>query len=300
MRFISVARITAWARCTAARVWSSLAPRGSASEIAAVVGDACRSRRELVVENAVLRHQVNVLRRRTMRPRLGLVDRLKLLVGARLLHSWRQAIIIVKPETILRWHRAGFRLFWRRRYRPRKGSPLPSETIDLIRDMARRGRLWGAERIRGELLKVGIRVSKRTIQKYMRGMRTRSGGGQTWATFLRNHADRTWACDFIQTYDLLFRQVYAFFIVHLASRRVVHIAATRNPTQAWTAQQLRNATMDGDVPQILLRDRDDKFGPTFDHVGAGAGVRVIKIAVRAPKSRSVSSAALDGSCLTMF
>jgi len=89
-------------------------------------------------------------------------------------------------------------------------------------------------------------------------------------------------------YDLIFRQVYAFFIVHLASRRVVHVAATRNPTQEWTAQQLRNATMDADAPQILLRDRDDKYGPAFDHVAEGAGARVIQIAVRAPNMNAVA------------
>src|SRR5215475_1802727 len=103
----------------------------------------------------------------------------------------------------------------------------------------------------------------------MRGVRGKSGGGQRWATFVKNHAERMWACDFIQTHDLLFRQVYAFFIVHLASRRVVHVAATRHPTQAWTAQQLRNATMDGDAPAVLLRDRDDKFGPAVDRAAQG-------------------------------
>jgi hypothetical protein len=190
--------------------------------------------------------------------------------------------VVVQPETVLRWHRAGFRLFWRRRSRPRKASPLPSETIDLIRDMAARGRLWGAERIRGELLKLGIKVSKRTIQKYMRGVRNRGGGGQSWATFLKNHAERMWGCDFIQTHDLWFRQVYALFFVHLASRRVVHVAATRHPTQAWTAQQLRNATMDGDAPAVLLRDRDDKFGAAFDRAAQGVGIKVIRTAVRAP------------------
>jgi putative transposase len=146
--------------------------------------------------------------------------------------------------------------------------------------MAARGRLWGAERIRGELLKLGIKVSKRTIQKYMRGVRGKSGGGQRWATFVKNHAERMWACDFIQTHDLLFRQVYAFFIVHLASRRVVYVAATRHPTQAWTAQRLRNATMDGDAPAVLLRDRDDKFGPAFDRAAQGVGAKVIRTAVR--------------------
>jgi putative transposase len=137
------------------------------------------------------------------------------------------------------------------------------------------------------LLKLRIKVCKRTIQKYMRGVRTRKGG-QTWATFLKNHAEDIWACDFVQTYDIFFRQVCAFFIVHLASRRVVHVAATRNPTQQWTAQQLRNATMDGEAPRFLLRNRDDKFGPTFDRVAKGAGTKVIKIAVRAPNMNAIA------------
>jgi putative transposase len=122
----------------------------------------------------------------------------------------------------------------------------------------------------------------------MCGARGRRGGGQSWATFVKNHAERMWACDFIQTHDLLFRQVYAFFIVHLASRRVVHVAATRHPTQAWTAQQLRNATMNGEAPAVLLRDRDDKFGPAFDRVAQGIGVKVIRTAVRAPNMNAVA------------
>jgi len=258
------------------------------SEIAAVAVDAARSRRELVLENAVLRHQVNVLRRGCKRPTLDVVDRLKLILGARWLPSWRRVILLVQPETVLRWHRAGFGRFCRRRSRPHKTSPLPRETIDLIRDMAARGRLWGAERIRGELLKLGIKVSKRTIQKYMRGVRGRRGGGQSWATFVNNHAERMWACGFIQTHDVLFRQVYAFFIVHVASRRVVHVAATRHPTQAWTAEQLRNATLDGDAPAVLLRDRDDKFGPAFDRAAQGVGAKATRTAVRAPNMNAVA------------
>ena len=146
----------------------------------------------------------------------------------------------------------------------------------------------GAERIRGELLKLGIKVSKRTIQKYMRGVRNRGGGGQSWATFLKNHAERIWVCDFIQTHDLLFRPVYAFFLVHLASRRVVHVAATRHPTQAWTAQQMRNAILDGDAPAVLLRDRDGKFGPEFDRAAQGVGAKVIRTVVRTPNMNAVA------------
>jgi transposase InsO family protein len=122
----------------------------------------------------------------------------------------------------------------------------------------------------------------------MHGVRDRRGGGQSWATFVKNHAERMWVCDFIQTHDLLFRQVYAFFIVHLASRRVVHVAATRHPTEAWTTQQLRNATMDGEAPAVLLRDRDAKFGPAFDRAAQGVGAKVIRTAVRAPNMNAVA------------
>ena len=223
MTSLFLSQIAGWIRHTAQRIWRSLSPRSSGSEIVGVAADGVRSRRDLVIENAVLRHQINVLHRSTKRPKLGIPDRLKRLLGASLLPTWRRAVAIVQPDTVLHWHRAGFRLFWRLRSRPRRGSPLAPETIDLIRDMARRGRLWGAERIRGELLKLGIKVCKRTIQKYMRGVHTRRGG-QTWATFLKNHAEETWACDLVQSYDIFFRQVYAFFIVHLGSRRVVHAA----------------------------------------------------------------------------
>jgi putative transposase len=116
----------------------------------------------------------------------------------------------------------------------------------------------------------------------------RPPGGQRWSTFLCNHANAVWCCDFVQSYDALFRPVFAFFIVHLASRRVIHVAATRWPTQQWTAQQLRNATMDGESPKFLIRDRDDKFGALFDRVARGGRIRVIKTAVRTPNMNAVA------------
>ena len=136
-------------------------------------------------------------------------------------------------------------------------------------------------------MKLGIKISKRTVQKYMRSVRERRGGGQTWATFVKNHANDIWCCDFVQTYDLLFRALFLFFLLNQGSRRVVHIAATRNPTQDWTAQQLRNATMEGLALRFLIRDRDEKFGSTFDRVAEGAGTRVIKTEVRAPNMNPV-------------
>jgi putative transposase len=145
----------------------------------------------------------------------------------------------------------------------------------------------GSERIRGELLKLGIRVAKRTVQRYMRGARPSARhGGQRWSTFLRNHT--VWACDFLQTYDIWFRPIFAFFfIVDVNTRRVVHVAVTRAPTHQWAAQQLRNATLFGEGPQVLIRDRDAKFGTDFNRVAKGAGTRVLRTAVQAPLMNSV-------------
>jgi transposase InsO family protein len=157
----------------------------------------------------------------------------------------------------------------------------------LIKEMAVNNRLWGAERIRGELLKLGIRVSKRTIQKYMRSSR-HSVGGQTWSTFVKNHAHEIWCCDFVQAHDVLFRPLFLFFLMNQGSRRVVRVAATRNPTPDWTARQLREAIVAGASPRFLIRDRDDKFGATFDRVAEKVGVRVIKTAIRAPDMNPVA------------
>jgi transposase InsO family protein len=149
--------------------------------------------------------------------------------------------------------------------------------------MAAANRLWGAERIRGELLKLDIHVAKRTIQKYMRSARPPRRSGQTWATFLRTHAAEVWACDFLPVTDLCFRAVYAFFVVELATRRVVHVGVTRHPTDEWVAQQLREATPFGQKPAYLIRDNDSKFGPAFARVAEGTGIEMLRTAYRAPK-----------------
>jgi transposase InsO family protein len=152
--------------------------------------------------------------------------------------------------------------------------------------MAAANRLWGAERIRGELLKLGIRVAKRTIQTYMRGARP-PHSGQTWATFLHNHAPDIWAADFLTITDLLFRPLYAFFVIELASRRVVHVGVTRHPTDAWVAQQLREATPFGEHPKHLITDNDSKYGPLFAQVARATGIDHIRTAYRAPLMNAV-------------
>jgi transposase InsO family protein len=144
--------------------------------------------------------------------------------------------------------------------------------------MAGRNPRWGAERIRGELLKLGIRVCKRTIQRYMRRSRPR-GDGQNWSTFLRNHV--TWACDFVQTFDMRFREVFVLFFMDLRRRTILHAAVTYAPSDEWCTQQTRNATMDR-VPQVVVCDHDTKLGARFAGVFRSSGVRVVRTAIRAP------------------
>lgn len=253
-----------------------------------LIADLTRSRAELLTENALLRQQLIVASRAVKRPAFRVHERGLLVVLASLHRRWRRALLLVKPETLLRWHREGFRLFWRRRSRSSgaREPRLAPDVVALIHRMASENRLWGAERIRGELLKVGIRVAKRTVQRYMQGARPAGPqGGQGWCTFLRNHT--VWACDYLQVYDVWFRPIFAFFIVDVNAKRVVHVGVTRAPTQTWTAQQLRNATPFGQGPEFVIRDRDDKFGAAFDRVAKGAGARVLRTAVQAPLMNAV-------------
>src|SRR6266516_1556304 len=233
------------------------------------LADLAREKSELVAENALLRQQLIILRRQVKRPACRKSDRFLLLLLARMIRAWRQALFIVQPQTLLRWHRELFRLFWKRKSKADARQPkLSPKTIALIKEMARNNRLWGAERIRGELLKLDIRVCKRTIQKYMRHVRLPRPRGQKWATFLHNHAADMWACDFLQVIDLFFRPLFAFFIIELRSRKVIHVGVTRSPTDAWTAQQLREATAYGQTPRYLIRDNDSKLGHGFARVAA--------------------------------
>lgn len=218
--------------------------------------DVTHSRRELVLENMLLRQQLIVLKRQVKRPALTWRDRTLFVLLASRLRTWKQALVIVQPDTRLRWHRDLLRWVWRRKSRPRRRGkpPLTDDIVLLINQMAKENRTWGAERIRGELLKLGLRVSKSTIQKYLYEVRKLESPKQPWAIFLRNHAREIWACDFLQTYGLLFRSLFVFVIIELGSRRLAHFGVTRNPTDAWAAQQLREATPIGERLRYLIRD----------------------------------------------
>ncbi|NJL54067.1 transposase [bacterium] len=261
-------------------------------QIMGVVTDLVRSKPELMAENAFLRQQLIVLKRQHKgRPQLSQPDRRVLVLLASRLRGWQDALHIVKPDTLLKWHRQGFGLFWRGKsqVKPRPAR-ISSATISLIQEMAVENRLWGSPRIRDELHKLGIKVSKRTVQKYMRQARRGLPPEQkhhTWATFLANHADEIWACDFVQTYEVRFRPLFIFLMVELGSRRVVHFGVTRSPSDAWVTQQIRDATPFGEGPRYLICDNDSKFGQRFERVAAGAGIEVIRTPVAAPKANAI-------------
>ncbi|MBI5033877.1 MAG: hypothetical protein HZB51_25440 [Chloroflexi bacterium] len=221
-----------------------------------------RGKVELIAENALLRQQlIIILHRQIIKPSFSQSDRLWLVFLASRVKNWKEAPLISKPDTLLRWHRQGFQLFWKFTSRNRDGRPqLDKETITLVQQMPRENRLWGVGRIRGELLKLGLTVAKRTIQKYIARVCPDKPNSQTWATFLKNHAKDIWVCDFLPVIDVWFRLFYLFFIIELASRRVVYFGVTRSPSDAWVAQQLCEATLFGQAPRFLIRDRDCKYG----------------------------------------
>ena len=246
-----------------------------------IVVSPLRTKARLEAEIIMLRHQLNMLRRRVpSKPKLAVSDRLLFVWLHRLFTSVLNAITLVHPETIIRWHRTGFRLYWRWKSRSRGGrARIALEIRHLIREMSLANRLWGAPRIHGELLKLGIDVAQSTVAKYMaRGGRGRS---QTWKTFLRNHAAGIGAMDFLIVPTVGFKLLFVLVILRHQRRRLLSLTVTTNPTAEWIARQITDAFPWSEAPDHLIRDRDAAYG----HAGtrlAAMGIRDHPTASRSP------------------
>jgi transposase InsO family protein len=241
-----------------------------------------KTKARLEAEIIMLRHQVNVLRRRLpSKPKLAVADRLLFVWLYRLFPSVLNAITIVQPETIIRWHQAGFRLYWRWKSRSRGGRPrIPLEIRRLVREMSLANRLWGAPRIHGELLKLGIDVAQSTVAKYMaRGGRGRS---QTWKTFLRNHAAGIAAMDFLIVPTVGFKLLFVLVILRHQRRRLISLTVTTNPTAEWIARQITDAFPWNEAPDHLIRDRDAAYGHAVTRRLAAMGIRDHPTVPRSP------------------
>lgn len=234
-------------------------------------------------EVLALRHQLLVLQRRTQKQRLRLSapDRLLWVWLSQAWADWRSALRIVKPETVIAWHRKGFRLYWSWKSRPRYGRPAISTDVrGLIRRMSAANPGWGAPRIHGELGKLGITISETTVAKYM--VRHRKPPSQTWRTFLTNHAKELVSADVFVVPTATFRVLFVFVILSHDRRRPVHFGVTSHPTAEWTAQQLLQAFPWDTAPRYLLRDRDASYGKVFCEAALGLGIEEVLCAPRSP------------------
>src|SRR5689334_19589243 len=223
---------------------------------------AVRTHRELALENLALRQQLAVWKARQPRPRLTEIDRIFWVLLSKLWTSWRHSLLVVQPQTVIGWQRRGFRRYWAWKSRRRSGRPvIDTELRDLIRRMSRANPLWGAPRIHGELLKLGLTVSQATVSKYM--LRHRRPPSQAWRAFLKNHAKDVIALDFFTVPTATFRVLFVLVVLTHSRRRLVHFNVTEHPTADWTARQLLEASGQEENARHLIRDRDQVYGDRF-------------------------------------
>jgi transposase InsO family protein len=254
---------------------------------------ALRPTRVVSAENLFLRRQLAMYVERGVKPRRpDVASRMSLAMLSRLF-DWRTSLVVVRPEALIRWHRPGFRLLWRLKSRP--GPPaIPVEVRQLIRRMAAENPLWGEERIANELLvKLGLRLSPRTVRKYMPKVPPgRPRGDQRWSTFLRNQARAIVACDFFVAVTVTFRMLYVFVVIEHGTRRLLHANVTAHPTAAWTLQQLREALGYEDRYRYLIHDRDSIFAKRLDESIERLGLKVLKSPLRSPMANAICERAI--------
>ena len=254
------------------------------------------TRRDTALEVLALRQQIAVLKRKRPRPSLNSFDRLFWTTLRCLWPRWTDVLVIVKPETVIGWHRAGFRLYWRWRSRPGGGRPAITEEIrGLIRRLAEENSHWGAPKIHGELLKLGFVVAERSAARYLRRIRRRGDPGKRWLAFLENHREVIAAFDFFTVPTVTFQLLYCFFVIEHERRRILHFNVTRHPTSEWVVQQLREAFPNACPYRYVILDRDWEFDADVITFLKATGLKPKRTSVRAPWQNGVAERWV-GSC----
>ncbi len=251
----------------------------------------CKPKAQLVAENLCLRQQLVVFKRRQQRPTLRDADRRFWILAQRWFTGWQEVLILVQPGTVLRWHRKGWKNYWRWRSRRSAGGGrrrIEPELRTLIRRMAQENFLWGQRRIQAELARLGFKVCARTVAKYMR--RPYNGvPSPGWRQFLARHAQEIWACDLLTVRTLWFRTLYVFFVIHHSTREIIHVRVIAHPTANWLAQQMVEACgADREPPRYLIHDRDGCYGTTFDRRVRSLGIKQIRTPVKAPRANAIA------------
>ena len=255
------------------------------------LGRLLRGRASLVVENLVLRQQLAVLKRRHPRPRLHVVDKLFWVVVHRFWSKWKQGLVVVTPETVVHWHRAGFRMYWKviSRVRKRVGRrKIPKHVRELIFRMVAENPTWGAPRIHGELLMLGFDISERTISRWMKRAPRDPEPAKRWLTFLRNHREAIAAMDFFTVPTITFGLLYGFFVIAHDRRTILHFNVTKHPNSLWIVQQLREAFPFGSAPRFLIFDRDGKYGLEVPAAVSSLNMRPIRTSFESPWQNGVA------------
>src|ERR1022692_1209822 len=250
-----------------------------------------RARRTLLLENLVLRQQLAVLKRKHPRPRLRVLDKLFWVLASRFWSGWKQALIVVSPETVVRWHRAGFALYWRAISRARRvigRKRISKEVRDLIFRMVAENLTWGGPRIHGELQMLGFDISERTVSRWVRRAPRNPEKIDRWKAFLQNHREAIAAMDFFTVPSVSFRVLYCFFVISHDRRQILHFNVTRHPTSAWVIQQLREAFPFEAGARFLIFDRDSKFSCEVAAAVRSLNVRPVRTLIESPWQNGVA------------
>ena len=256
-----------------------------------------RSRFDLSLEVLALHQQIAVLKRKRRRPMLSRLDRVFWIMLRMVWPRWSDVLDIVKPATVIRWHRKGFQLYWRWRSSQQGGRPRVSEEIrNLIRKMKLENAGWGAPKIHGELLNLGFKISERTVARYLRGLRPRTGEhGQCWKAFLANHREAIVAFDFFAVPTLTFQLLYVFLIIEHGRRKILHCDVTAHPTSEWVVQQLKEAFPEADPYRYVIFDHDSKFNVEVIQLLPATGLQPKRTRIQAPWQNGVAERWV-GSC----